>query len=61
MERWQDSTSADLRHYEVKVHSFWTQLQDFSQRVNVTGQNIDRAVALYSFLDQVLFPVCSLV
>ncbi|XP_067433436.1 puratrophin-1 isoform X5 [Thunnus thynnus] len=52
LERWEDVTSADLHHYEVKVHSFWAQLQDFSQRVKTTGHNIDRAVRLYSFLDQ---------
>ncbi|XP_071345993.1 rho guanine nucleotide exchange factor 40 isoform X2 [Trachinotus anak] len=52
LERWDDMSSADLHGYEVKVHSFWAQLQDFSQRVNTTGQNIDRAVRLYSFLDQ---------
>uniref|UniRef100_A0A8P4GGS4 Pleckstrin homology domain containing, family G (with RhoGef domain) member 4 n=1 Tax=Dicentrarchus labrax TaxID=13489 RepID=A0A8P4GGS4_DICLA len=52
LERWGDVTSADLHVYEVKVHSFWAQLQDFSQRVNATGQKIDRTVGLYSFLDQ---------
>ncbi|XP_023276141.1 rho guanine nucleotide exchange factor 40-like, partial [Seriola lalandi dorsalis] len=52
LERWVDVSSADLHSYEVKVHSFWAQLQDFSQRVNTTGQNIDRAVRLYRFLDQ---------
>lgn len=46
-------SSADLHSYEVKVHGFWAQVQDFSQRVNTTGQNIDRAVVLYRFLDQV--------
>ncbi|KAG7239583.1 hypothetical protein INR49_028735, partial [Caranx melampygus] len=52
LERWDDMSSADLHSYEVKVHTFWAQLQDFSQRVNTTGQNIDRAVILYRFLDQ---------
>ncbi|XP_037619260.1 puratrophin-1 isoform X6 [Sebastes umbrosus] len=52
LERWGNVSSADLRVYEVKVHSFWAQLQNFSQRVNTTGQNIERAVQLYSFLDQ---------
>uniref|UniRef100_A0A4W6CWH3 Pleckstrin homology domain containing, family G (with RhoGef domain) member 4 n=1 Tax=Lates calcarifer TaxID=8187 RepID=A0A4W6CWH3_LATCA len=52
LERWDDVSSTDLHNYEVKVHSFWAQLQDFSQRVNTTGQNIDRAVRLYRFLDQ---------
>ncbi|KAM7424797.1 hypothetical protein PAMA_000924 [Pampus argenteus] len=52
LKRWDDMSSADLRHYEVKVHSFWAQLQDFSQRVNATSRNIDRAVRLYSFLDK---------
>jgi len=54
LERWDDVSSADLHVYEVKVHSFWAQLQDFSQRVNSTGQNMERAVRLYRFLDQVL-------
>ncbi|XP_070761446.1 puratrophin-1 [Enoplosus armatus] len=52
LERWGDVTSADLHVYEVKVHSFWAQLQGFSQRVKTTGQNIERAVQLYRFLDQ---------
>ncbi|KAM9860659.1 puratrophin-1 isoform 1-T3 [Aulostomus maculatus] len=52
LERWSDMLSPDLRHYEVKVHSFWVQLQDFSQRVNAAGHNIDQAVQLYRFLDQ---------
>ncbi|XP_072237240.1 puratrophin-1 [Leuresthes tenuis] len=52
LERWDDVSSADLHLYEVKVHSFWAQLQDFSQRVNSTGQNMERAVRLYRFLDQ---------
>ncbi|TMS01638.1 Rho guanine nucleotide exchange factor 40, partial [Larimichthys crocea] len=30
----------------------FTQLQDFSQRVRTTGQNLERTVALYRFLDQ---------
>ncbi|MEQ2263450.1 hypothetical protein XENORESO_007841, partial [Xenotaenia resolanae] len=54
LERWDDVSSPDLHIYEVKVHSFWAQLQDFSQRVKGTGQNIERAVQLYRFLDQVL-------
>ncbi|XP_062247086.1 puratrophin-1 [Platichthys flesus] len=45
-------SSADLHIYEVKIHSFWTQLQDFSQRINATEQIIERAVRLFSFLDQ---------
>nr|XP_046254415.1 puratrophin-1 isoform X2 [Scatophagus argus] len=52
LERWGDVSSAELHDYEVKVHSFWAQLQDFSQRVKTTGQNIERAVRLYRFLDQ---------
>ncbi|KAM6942761.1 puratrophin-1 [Xenentodon cancila] len=52
LERWDNVPSADLHVYEHKVHSFWAQLQDFSQRVNSTGQNIERAVQLYRFLDQ---------
>ncbi|XP_075939335.1 puratrophin-1 [Anarhichas minor] len=47
-----NKTSADLHEYEVRVHCFWAQLQDFSQRINTTGQNLERAVRLYSFLDQ---------
>lgn len=52
LDRWDNISSSDLRVYEVKVHSFWAQVQGFSQRVNTTGQNIDRAVRLYRFLDQ---------
>ncbi|XP_027136990.1 uncharacterized protein plekhg4 isoform X3 [Larimichthys crocea] len=52
LESWGELSSADLRPYEVKVHSFWAQLQDFSQRVRTTGQNLERTVALYRFLDQ---------
>ncbi|XP_077942208.1 puratrophin-1 isoform X2 [Gasterosteus aculeatus] len=52
LDPWGHMTSADLRVYEVKVHSFWAQLQDFSQRVNTTGQNLERSLELYSFLDQ---------
>uniref|UniRef100_UPI003AAC6C40 puratrophin-1 n=1 Tax=Centroberyx gerrardi TaxID=166262 RepID=UPI003AAC6C40 len=52
LERWDGVSSADLQVYEVKVRSFWVQLQDFSQRVDATGQRIDRAVRLYRFLDQ---------
>ncbi|XP_072320623.1 uncharacterized protein plekhg4 isoform X2 [Eucyclogobius newberryi] len=53
LEHWDNiSSSAALRAYEVRVHAFWAQLQDFSQRVTATGQNIDRAVRLYSFLDE---------
>ncbi|XP_029982278.1 puratrophin-1 [Sphaeramia orbicularis] len=52
LDRWDNISSSDLQVYEVKVHSFWAQVQDFSQRVNATGQNIDRAVRLYRFLDQ---------
>ncbi|KAM8894248.1 puratrophin-1 isoform 2-T5 [Spinachia spinachia] len=52
LDRWGHMTSADLRVYEVKVHSFWAQLQDFSQRINSTGQNLERSLELYSFLDQ---------
>ncbi|XP_030574584.1 uncharacterized protein plekhg4 isoform X2 [Archocentrus centrarchus] len=52
LERWDDVSSADLHVYEDKVHSFWAQLQDFTQRVSSTGQHIERAVQLYRFLDQ---------
>ncbi|XP_037835828.1 uncharacterized protein plekhg4 [Kryptolebias marmoratus] len=51
LEHW-DNMSADLSVYEVKVHSFWAQLQDFSQRVKSTENNIDRSIQLYCFLDQ---------
>lgn len=53
LERRDDVPSADLHIYEDKVHSFWAQLQDFTQRVSSTGENIERAVRLYGFLDQV--------
>ncbi|KAK9542173.1 hypothetical protein VZT92_000058 [Zoarces viviparus] len=52
LDRWGHMRSADLHEYEVRVHCFWAQLQDFSQRINTTGQNLERAVRLYSFLDQ---------
>ncbi|XP_069574480.1 puratrophin-1 [Brachyistius frenatus] len=52
LQSWDNVSSADLHVYEVKVQSFWAQLQDFSQRVNSTGQNIERAVRLFCFLDQ---------
>ncbi|XP_078800892.1 puratrophin-1 isoform X6 [Oryzias latipes] len=52
LERWNDMSSSNLQAYELKVHSFWAQLQDFSQRVKSTGQNIERTVQLYCFLDQ---------
>ncbi|XP_055088501.1 puratrophin-1 isoform X2 [Periophthalmus magnuspinnatus] len=52
LEHWDNISSVELKAYEVKVHTFWAQLQDFSQRATATGQNIDRAVRLYSFLDQ---------
>ncbi|XP_076003059.1 rho guanine nucleotide exchange factor 40 isoform X2 [Genypterus blacodes] len=46
------TSSADLQVYEVKVHSFWVQLRDFSRRVDGAGQDIDRAIRLYRFFDQ---------
>ncbi|XP_070411152.1 uncharacterized protein plekhg4 isoform X3 [Nothobranchius furzeri] len=52
VEHWGDFSSADFQVYEDKVHSFWAQLQDFSQRVKSTGQNIERAIQLFHFLDQ---------
>ncbi|XP_036067278.1 puratrophin-1 isoform X2 [Oryzias melastigma] len=52
LERWNDMSSSNLHVYELKVHSFWAQLQDFSQRVKSSGQNIERAVQLYCFLDR---------
>lgn len=55
LDQWSDMLSADLHVYEVKIHSFWAQLQDFSQRAKTTGKNIEQAVCLYRFLDQVRF------
>ncbi|XP_059211635.1 rho guanine nucleotide exchange factor 40 [Centropristis striata] len=52
VQRWGDVLSADLQVIQVRVHSFWSQLQDFSQRVRTTGTNIQNALNLYSFLDQ---------
>ncbi|XP_034471062.1 pleckstrin homology domain-containing family G member 4B [Hippoglossus hippoglossus] len=52
LELWGNMSSADLNIYKVKIHSFWAQLQDFSQRINATEQTIERAVRLFSFLDQ---------
>ncbi|XP_069383376.1 uncharacterized protein plekhg4 [Paralichthys olivaceus] len=52
LDHWGNMSSVDLHIYEVKIHSFWAQLQDFSQRINATEQNIERTVRLFSFLDQ---------
>ncbi|KAK5873478.1 hypothetical protein PBY51_018515 [Eleginops maclovinus] len=47
-----DQWSADLQQCEVRVQRFWSELQDFSERVRTTGQNLERAKRLYSLLDQ---------
>ncbi|KAI4876786.1 hypothetical protein NFI96_021615 [Prochilodus magdalenae] len=52
LERWEDISSAELQVYEVKVRSFWVHLQDFSQRVEDTKENIDKTVRLYEFFDK---------
>ncbi|KAM6980548.1 puratrophin-1 [Aplochiton taeniatus] len=52
LERWEDVSSAELQVYEVKVRSFWVHLQDFSQRVEDTKDNIDKTVHLYEFYDK---------
>lgn len=57
LDSWSDLSTVGLQAYEVRVQEFWTRLQDFSQRVQSTGGNIDRSVRLYRFLDQV---ICSL-
>lgn len=53
LDRWSDLPTARLQAYQLRVHHFWSRLQDFSQRVRTTGANIDRSVRLYRFLDQV--------
>ncbi|KAM9409281.1 puratrophin-1 isoform 2-T2 [Pholidichthys leucotaenia] len=50
LERRGHSSSSSL--YQDRIQGFGAQLQDFSQRVTRTGQNLDRAVGLYRFLDQ---------
>ncbi|KAM8877902.1 uncharacterized protein plekhg4 isoform 1-T1 [Synchiropus picturatus] len=52
LQRFSDVSSSDLQLYEVKVHSFWSQLQMFCQRLNTAGRVIERTVGLYRFLDQ---------
>ncbi|XP_066569464.1 pleckstrin homology domain-containing family G member 4B isoform X2 [Amia ocellicauda] len=52
LERWEDMSSAELQVYEDKVHSFWEQLKDFSQRVEDTKEKIDKTVKLYEFFDK---------
>ncbi|XP_076856301.1 pleckstrin homology domain-containing family G member 4B isoform X2 [Brachyhypopomus gauderio] len=52
LERWEDVSSAELQVYEVKVRSFWVHLQDFSQRVEDTKENINKTVRLYEFFDK---------
>lgn len=53
LERWEGVSTADLHVYEVRINSFWTLVQSFSERLEATGQNIQQACQLYSFLDQV--------
>lgn len=53
LERWEGVSTADLHVYEVRINSFWTLVQSFSERLEATGQNIQQAYQLYSFLDQV--------
>lgn len=57
LDHWSDLSTVGLQAYEARVQEFWTRLQDFSQRVQSTGGNIERSVRLYRFLDQV---ICSL-
>ncbi|KAK2854355.1 hypothetical protein Q5P01_007016 [Channa striata] len=52
LDQWDDLSSTDLQVYELKVQSFWARLQDFSQRMKSTWQNVDQGVQLYRFLDQ---------
>ncbi|MGH0127590.1 UNVERIFIED_CONTAM: hypothetical protein FKN15_028515, partial [Acipenser sinensis] len=52
LEPWEDVSSAELQVYEVKVHSFWEQLKDFSLRVEDAKGKIDKTVKLYEFFDQ---------
>ncbi|KAI9531683.1 hypothetical protein NQZ68_038831 [Dissostichus eleginoides] len=47
-----DPWSADLQQCEVRVQRFWSELQDFSERVRTAGQNLEREGRLSSFLDQ---------
>ncbi|XP_041123907.1 rho guanine nucleotide exchange factor 40 isoform X2 [Polyodon spathula] len=52
LEPWEDVSSAELQVYEVKVHSFWEQLKDFSLRVEDAKGKIDKTVKLYEFFDK---------
>ncbi|XP_066509793.1 rho guanine nucleotide exchange factor 40-like isoform X1 [Hoplias malabaricus] len=52
LERWEDLSSAELQVYEEKVRSFWVHLHNFSQRVEVTKEKIDKTVRLYEFFDK---------
>ncbi|KAM9817567.1 puratrophin-1 [Neosynchiropus ocellatus] len=52
LQRFSDVSSSDLQLYEVKVHSFWSQLQMFCQRLNTAGRTIERTLGLYRFFDQ---------
>ncbi|XP_061560444.1 pleckstrin homology domain-containing family G member 4B isoform X2 [Phycodurus eques] len=51
LDRWRRVWTSDLRAYEVRVGSMWAQLREFSRRVDAAGRQIDKAVALYRFLD----------
>ncbi|XP_061078472.1 puratrophin-1-like isoform X2 [Conger conger] len=52
LDRWEDVSSEDLQVYAVKARSFCVLLRDFSQRVEETKRNIDKAVKLYEFFDR---------
>ncbi|XP_051787630.1 uncharacterized protein plekhg4 isoform X1 [Erpetoichthys calabaricus] len=52
LEEYEDISSSELQVYEVKVHSFWKKLKDFSQKVEDTQEWIDKTVKLYEFFDK---------
>ncbi|KAG2469781.1 PKH4B protein, partial [Polypterus senegalus] len=52
LEEYEDISSSELQVYEVKVHSFWKKLKDFSQKVEDTREWIDKTVKLYEFFDK---------
>ncbi|XP_061613288.1 puratrophin-1 isoform X2 [Phyllopteryx taeniolatus] len=51
LDRWRHVWTSDLRGYEVRVGSMRARLREFSRRVDAAGRQIDKAVALYRFLD----------
>ncbi|MFT7817288.1 pleckstrin homology domain-containing family G member 4B-like [Arapaima gigas] len=51
LERW-EAVATELQEYRDKVCTFWTQLRDFSQRVEDLRDKLDKTVRLYEFFDK---------